>query len=380
MKMPKTTGLLSSIAVHTRSARPRFSPPESYFTQVTPTYAEIWFPTGGCFWDSIGHCTMCNYGAPGEVEPDAMVRAVQVAAAQIAPTTETLWVSAFNSLQDREVPGDARQRIFDIIASTPAKMVVTETHPASVRAPVLTACLEQLGGRSLGVELGVETMDEFVRYACVNKPYTNSLLERAVTTIHSTGAYAWANLIVGIPFLDLDEAVADTVRSVRAADDIGFDRIMLFPNHIKRHTVAELLALAGMYTAPDLWHVRDVLAQLPDDVIGKVYLAWVDVKPHPGAPEIINAPDPEQTARLHSLLMEFNWGRDVSVLRQALELPRPQRAASTAEAGFVGRLMAKYQWLCDHHGEPGWWQTHADEVRHELESGYTSSLLSAVST
>ena len=55
---------------------------------------------------------------------------------------------------------NARQRIFDVIAQTPAKMVVTETHPASVRAPVLAACLEQLGGRSLGVELGVETMDE----------------------------------------------------------------------------------------------------------------------------------------------------------------------------------------------------------------------------
>jgi archaeosine synthase beta-subunit len=380
MKMPLTTGLLSGIAVHARSTRPRFSPPESYFTQVTPTYAEIWFPTGGCFWDSLGHCTMCNYGAPEAVEPDAMIRAVELAAGQIAPTTETLWVSAFNSLQEREVPGDARQRIFDIIASTPAKMVVTETHPASVRAPVLTACLEQLGGRSLGVELGVETMDEFVRYACVNKPYTNSLLERAVTTIHETGAYAWANLIVGIPFLDPGEAVADAARSVRDAAGIGFDRIMLFPNHIKKHTVAEMLSLAGMYSAPDLWLLRDVLAELPDDLIGKVYLAWVDVKPHPGAPEIINAPDPEQTARLHSLLMEFNWGRDANVLRRALELPRPQRMVSTGEASLVDRLMAKYQWLCNNHGEPGWWQAHAEQVRRELEAGYASSSLSAVGT
>jgi uncharacterized Fe-S cluster-containing MiaB family protein len=306
-----------------------------------------------------------------------MVRAVQVAAAEIAPTTQTLWVSAFNSLQEREVPGDARHRIFDIIAATPATMVITETHPSTVQAPVLSACISRLGGRTLGVELGVESMDEFVRYACVNKPYTNALLARAVATIHEAGAVAWANLIVGIPFLNAAEVLEDTVRSVHAAAEMGFDRIMLFPNHIKKHTIAHLLAVAGRYNAPDLWLMRDVLAGLPDELVRKVYLAWVDLKPHPGAPEIVFQPDPTRTETLRSLLLEFNWSRDMTVLRRGLALPRPPHDPGAGSASLVDRLLSAYQWLSDNHGGAGWWDAHASEVRNELESGYASSLMSA---
>jgi hypothetical protein len=46
---------------------------------------------------------------------------------------------------------------------------------------------------------------------------------------------------------------------------------------------------------------------------------------------------------------------------------------------LVARLMSKYQWLSDNHGESGWWDAHADEVRQELEAGYAGSLMSAAS-
>jgi uncharacterized Fe-S cluster-containing MiaB family protein len=256
-------------------------------------------------------------------------------------------------------------------------MEVTETHPASVRGNVLTACLDQLGGRGLGVELGVETMDEYVRYTCVNKPYSNTLLEKAVTTIHDAGALAWANLLLGITFLDTDEVLADMVRSVHAAADMGFDRIMLFPNHIKPHTVAHLLAGGRRYEAPDMWLMRDVLATLPDELLAKVYLAWVDLKPHPGAPEIVFEPDPTRTELLRERLLEYNWSRDRAVLREALALPRPEYVVDTDRPPLVDRQLAAYEWLSDNHGEQGWWAENADVVRAELEAGYLTSSLSA---
>jgi hypothetical protein len=52
--MPRTTSLLSQIATAVRADRKRFTPPESHFELVTPTYAEVWFPTGGCIWDDPG--------------------------------------------------------------------------------------------------------------------------------------------------------------------------------------------------------------------------------------------------------------------------------------------------------------------------------------
>jgi radical SAM enzyme (TIGR01210 family) len=377
VRMPHVTSLLSGISMAARARRVRFTPVESYFSQVTDRYAEVWFPSSGCPWDAIGHCTTCNYGAPAAVGTDAMVRAVELAAAELLPTTEVLWVSAFDSLHEREVPAEARRRIFEILATTPARTILTEAHPASVRPAALAECVELLQGRTLGVQLGVETMDEFVRYACVNKPFSNSTLERAVRTLHAAGATAWANLIVGIPFLSRHEVVSGTVKSIRDTAAFGFDQIVLFPNHVKEHTVAHIMATAGRYQPPDLWVMRDVLAGVPGDLNDRVYLAWLELKPHPGAPRTAFAQDRAATAKLRELLHKFNTGRDRDALRAAIELPDDRPATPDPSLNLVERLISEYQWLADQHWELGWWEKHAAEVKAELEAGYARTRESA---
>jgi len=382
MRMPRTTSLLSGINTKTRADRSRFEPPETYFEQVTDTYAEVWFPTGGCIWDQMGHCTTCNYGAPMPVEPDRMVRAVEVALSNLAPTTETLWISAFDTLQQKEVPAEARRRIFGLLSEVPAGTIITETHPASVRADTVAECVRLLDGRQLGVQLGVETMDEFLRYACVNKPFSNRQLSTAVRTLHDNGAEAWANLILGVPFLTTPEAVRNTTASVRAAAAFDFDNIVLFPNHVKEHTIAFLLAEAERYSPPDLWSMRDVLAGVPDDVLDKVHLAWVELKPHPGAAVVVHEPSRAATERLRDRLERFNLHRDRSALVEALAIPAPEdHIDGTGPDGddLVCRLLGQYEWLADHHGTPDWWQRNAAQVRAELEAGRAESTLVKVS-
>jgi len=372
--MPHVTSLLSGISMAARANRVRFTPVDSYVNQVTDHYAEVWFPSGGCMWDKLGHCTTCNYGAPVAVGLDAMVSAVKIAAAALRPTTELLWVSAFDTLHEREVPAEARRRIFEVLATTPARTILTEAHPVSVRPAAVAECVELLQGREFGVQLGVETMDEFVRYACVNKPFSNSTLERAVRTLHGAGATAWANLIVGIPFLNRPEVVSGTVKSIRDTAELGFDQIVLFPNHVKEHTVAHIMATAGRYSPPDLWVMRDVLAAVPGELIDRVHLAWLDLKPHPGAPRTAFEPDPAATATLHELLHRFNIDHDRDALQKAIELPDHRHAMPEPSLSLVERLISEYQWLADHHWELGWWEKHAAEVKAELEAGHTRPL------
>lgn len=378
MRMPRTTSLLSGINVRARSSRARFDPPETYLDQVSDTYAEVWFPSGGCIWDQMGHCTTCNYGAPMQVEPDRMVKAVEVALTRLAPTTETLWVSAFDTLQQKEVPADVRRRIFALLSDVPAGLVITEAHPASVRADAVAECVQLLAGRRFAVQLGVETMDEFLRYACVNKPFTNKQLAAAVRTLHDNGAEAWANLILGIPFLTGPEAVRNTTASVLAAAEFGFESIALFPNHIKEHTIAYLLAEADRYSPPDLWSLRDVLAGVPDALLDRIHLAWLELKPHPGAPAVVHEPSRAATQLLRDRLERFNMNRDRSALAQALAMPAPARHPDTTDQDgedLVGRLLGQYEWLADHHGAPDWWQHNAEHVRAELETGRAESTL-----
>jgi archaeosine synthase beta-subunit len=374
VRMPCVTSLLSGISMAVRANRIRFTPIESYVNQVTDQYAEVWFPSGGCMWDALGHCTTCNYGAPAAVGLDAMVNAVKIAVAALLPTTEMLWVSAFDTLHEREVPVEARRRIFEVLATSPASTVLTEAHPLSVRPAAVAECVELLQGRTFGVQLGVETMDEFVRYACVNKPYTNAALERAVRTLHSAGATAWANLIVGIPFLSRNEVVSGVVNSIRDTIELGFDEVVLFPNHVKEHTIAHIMASDGRYSPPDLWVMRDVLAAVPGELIERVHLAWLDLKPHPGAPRTAFEPDPSVASTLYGLLRRFDMDRDRDALREAIELPDHPHVLPEPSLSLVERLLSEYQWLADHHWELGWWEKHVAEVRAELEAEHARIL------
>lgn len=365
MRLPLTGRLLSSLGRKARASRAAFAPPESYYNQVSDDYAEVWFPSGGCIWDRLGHCTTCNYGAPQNVSDDAMVRAVEVALRGLEPSTETLWVSAFDTLQRREVPAHVRRRIFTMLGSSPARTILTETHPASVSEGAVAECVELLAGRKLAFQLGVETMDEFVRYACVNKPFTNERLERAVESIRSAGAEAWANLIVGIPFLDRAEAVRGTATSIEDAFAVGFESVVLFPNHVKEHTVAYTLAVAGRYTPPDLWVIRDVLSATSRELLPRVHLAWLDLKPHPGAPVVTNEPDQRATEELRQHLDRFNMDRDLDALDAAFTMEGPAEAVPVG-LEIVGRLLTEYGWLAAAFDENVWWAEHAGGVAKEL--------------
>jgi radical SAM enzyme (TIGR01210 family) len=374
--MPVITHLLSDAARAERSTRRSFVPPAKHFTQVTESYAEIWFPSLGCPWDALGHCTTCNYGAPKAVHPDAMVGAVEFAVASLAPSTEVIWVSAFDTLHDEDVPVEARERIFSLLASTPANTIITEAHPASVRPDRLSRVIALPDGKTLGVELGVETMDEFVRYACLNKPFTNARLARAVAAIQGAGAEAWANLLVGIPFLSRTEVVEDSVYSAVSAVELGLDQLVLFPNHVKKFTVAEALAVAGRYDPPDLWVVRDVLAQLPRSILERTHLAWMEVKNHPGAPEVRFGASSADTTNLLRLLSGFNMERDTTALDEALQLPNSAPPSLTSEHALVDRMLEHFEWLAVRFEGRDWWTLHGVELKAELEAGFETSHLS----
>lgn len=366
---PNTTALLSTVAINARADRPLADYPEHYWRQVSPDYAEVWFPTEGCPWDAKGHCTTCNYGWGPKVTEDQMVSAVERAVDGLAPRTDTIWVSAFNTLFEREVPAAARSRIFEVLKRAGARRIITETHPATVRRSMIEEVIATLAGPTLGVELGVETMDEFIRYACFNKPFSNAVLERAVHTIHDAGGEIYTNLLVGAPFLCEREVIDDMVWSARACLELGCDHIVVFPNYVKDHTVAELLFRAGRYSPPDAWTLREVLRGLPRDQRDALHLGWLETKDHPGAANVRNDSDPAATAELVALLKRFDVDNDQDALEHALAIPAP-RAVGESDSPLLARVLDGLRWLADTYLPAGWWDDKGPAVNSEVEMAF----------
>jgi uncharacterized Fe-S cluster-containing MiaB family protein len=234
-----------------------------------------------------------------------------------------------------------------------------------VRADTLEACVELLDGKQLGLQLGIETMDELIRRACVNKPFGNRVVERALRTAQRTGVETWANLIIGIPFLEPHEVITSTTASVHAAFELGFDHVVLFPNHVKEHTVADVLWRGGRYSPPDAWTVRDVLATLGNIDFDRVHLAWLELKDHPGAPAVHGKPDPEASRILSGLLAAFNVNNSPLALAQAISLARPGSVAAPSGVPLIERIEGNLAWLAKG-WDPLWWDLHRSDVHREL--------------
>lgn len=381
MRIAQTTQLLSTIARAVRQKRPKFTAPRSFFIEQYPGYAEIWFPSGGCPWDKLGHCTMCNYGDPVEPDTQHMYQAVDEALTALGPRLQEVWVSAYNSLDTREVPRSVRERIFQRVASSPASLVITETHPASVQRDVIAECVEILEGKTFAIQLGVETMDEFVRIFCLNKPYFNSLLHRAIVTIHDAGAQVYANILVGTPFLAPREAILDAAASVRMAIRAGADRVILFPNYVKEHTVAEVLASGGHYKPVGLWGIKEVVAATQPFDWPRLGFAWIDLKDHPGAPAVLSGDGAKRDRQLHDLLYRFNSSYDPTLLQEVVALDSPQSGnlKSQPDEPLPSRLARIYEWLTTNCVSAELWAQNSSAVLQEMEAAWSECHLSQMS-
>jgi radical SAM enzyme (TIGR01210 family) len=304
-----------------------------------------------------------------------MYAAVESALGRLAPTTEMIWISAFNTLFEREVPAPTRKKIFTALARTQVKVVVTETHPASVRKEIIRECVEILDGRTFGVELGVETADEFARYACLNKPFSNKILKRAIDNVHAGGGVVYSNLLVGLPFLSEEEVIFDIARSVEDAVAMGALNVVLFPNHVKDHTVASLLAQAGRYDPPDLWTLQAIVQKVPQRLWPQVHFGWLDLKEHPGAARVTHEPDRANAESLHALLVEFNEKRDISALGKAVNITPDRAVGVPAEMALPDRILEGYRWLALKK-LPGWWEEFGAVAEEEIRSSFSDSVLS----
>ncbi len=363
-----------------REGRERFAPPQMSAAAFGPEYGTIWFPTAGCRWDFRGECTMCNYGHPLRVAPERMVEAVrrglEYLRGQVGRVPRIVWVSAFNVLDDIEVPPHARRAIYELLAETEAELVLSETHPETVTVEKVRECVGLLRGKKFGVEIGLESLDDFVRFCCIHKRLARPRLCQALADVRCAGALSYINLLIGAPFLAPCEVVRDATSSVLEAFELGADRVVLFPAHVKPHTLVDWLHQRGLYHPPSLWALIDVLANLPADLLPRVFDAWTEPVDHPGRCEsIAPALGQDVSAQVHAHLRRYLATRDPSALRWLFDCRSPcreaweeRRRADPAEP-LLQRMRTAYARIgSEVMGE--WWGSHGSAVLADLEAAW----------
>lgn len=264
---------------HIRESRPPLPASEPWFAipeQVRGgRMVRVWFATAGCTWDRSGTCSMCNYGHGLTRTPNDIVSSVRDALQSAGSPITTLFLGPSGSLFDRqEVPAEVRTQIYGLVAASGAEHFTTESRPELVSAAVVDELAHSLPNVRVAVGLGLESASPWVQRFCVNKGAQVSRYQDAAQILRSRGVATHMNVCLGTAFLSTKEAIEDAEASVRWALAHGADLAVLFPVHVRPHTLLAELASLNLYEPPSLWSLIEVLKRLGPELCRRVQISW----------------------------------------------------------------------------------------------------------
>ena len=142
-----------------------------------------------------------------------------------------------------------------------------------VNDEVLNEARELLGNKfSVIIGYGLESTNELIREACVNKNMPGDwqakidLMKRHKVLVHT-------HILVKPPFLTEEEAVFDAVKSVKEvfARKLSY-HVVLMVMRLMPHTAVAELNKRGRYDLPSIWSVIEIVKKLGPDICRNITL------------------------------------------------------------------------------------------------------------
>ena len=274
---------LCSFALQARRNRPPL--PSTYRTNYriervnNGYFCDLWFLTAGCTHDANGGCVMCNYGggcpaSVAEREMDCIIAELEnIIDGFPYPFEDFILTPSGSMLDQREVTPFMRERLVPVLRSIRTKRFIVETRPETVTEENLRFLEEATPGAMKYVEIGLENGFDWVLEHCINKGTTFGAFCAAIEIAHAHNIYVTANVGIGIPFMSERASIETAVRTVRRVLDAGADSVVLFPYHVKKHTLLDVMSQAGIYCCVSLWALIEVLAELHNDA-ERIQISW----------------------------------------------------------------------------------------------------------
>lgn len=235
---------------------------------------EISVPCSRCPHDAEGKCVMCNYGLS---EP--VISAEQLEQEALGFIREKgqgirklLLCTNGATLDPRCVPRPFLDVLLSIAQKCEAEKIIIETHLDTINEEILQH-IRSVVTKPVLLELGLESVDSFVQHYCYMKDIPINRMEEAIRLGKEMGFSFQLNLMLGAPFLNINEQIEDTENSIRWALD-RVDYVTLFPMNIKPYTLLRFAYDSGLYKQISHWMMAVLLDRFPGDNLMRIDLAW----------------------------------------------------------------------------------------------------------
>lgn len=237
---------------------------------------DLWFLTSGCRHDASGGCVMCNYGKNGGfIDEKEILHELEHIVEKLSLNFEDFLLTSSGSLLDvREVSLDMREKLIPILETVQTKRFIIETRSDTITDSGIDFLKRIVPDSEKYIEIGVESSDDWVLKYCINKEAAFQKFQEAVEKLHSNGIYVIANIGVGFPFMSEKASVRHSIQSIRDVLEAGADSVVLFPYHVKRGTLLDVMYQQGMYQPISLWAFVEVLNSFSEDDLQKLQISW----------------------------------------------------------------------------------------------------------
>jgi archaeosine synthase beta-subunit len=220
--------------------------------------------TKGCEWLLKSGCTMCGYFGDSHfqnVSADAVIKQFEAGLAEHRGEEVIKIYTSGSFFDEDEVPAAARRHILERAGSLTGRLSV-ESQPQ-----ILTSGLVQEATRHVErfeVGFGMESTQNEVLAHSVNKSWRFPQLEKGAGLLRENGGLVKTYILLKPPFLTEDEAIRDTVESVRRAAPVS-DTVSINPVNVQRHTLVERLHKGRAFRPPWLWSAVEAVRRVEEN-------------------------------------------------------------------------------------------------------------------
>lgn len=180
---------------------------------------------------------------------------------------------------DNEIPDEARKEIYkQIQANRDIKMVVFESRPEFIQMAKIEEIRRFITDKHVEIAMGLELVDDHLRYICINKGFSLKQFERAATIIvphFHLRTYA----MLKPPFLNERESIEQAVATIEYAFKAGSTSVSLEACTIQDYTFTKFLYEKGFYQTAWLWSIIEVIKRTAH--LGKVVVGLFQFYPSP---------------------------------------------------------------------------------------------------